>query len=166
VTRIRTSPDGFGRVYVYVATASGAITGSASDPSTPLGAVADAIYEAAEPLGVTAVVATATAKVIPVTYEVWLYDNSGLTLAQIHAAISAALGSYMAAQPIGGNVVGGGAGKIYTSDLVGVVKSALPGIFRIAVTLPAADVVLVASEVPVLGAVTAEGINQETARFV
>jgi phage-related baseplate assembly protein len=157
VTRVRVKRDGYGFVYIYAGTASGALGGDVNNPSTPLGAVAAAIYELAEPEAVTAIPASAVPRVIPVTYSVRLYNTSGLTQAQIRDAIAAKLVTFFTTQPIGGN---GDEQKLYHDAIRTAIGSTLPEIFHVEVTSPAGDTVLDYPDVPMLGDVTATEILQ------
>jgi phage-related baseplate assembly protein len=159
VNRTRLTKDGFGNVTIYLATASGVITGTIGDRTSALGAADDAIQRNAAPLAVTAHTLSATAVVIPVTYEVWLYNTAGLTDAQVQSAISAVLVAFFAAQPIGGNVVSG-VGSVYVDAIRAAIESAVPQIFHTLVTAPGADVVLTAGQVPVLGTITVTAVHQ------
>lgn len=160
VTRVKISKDGFGNVTVYCATASGAVTGSISNPATDLGIVDSEIQQKAAPLAVTANAASASPLSIPITYSVWMRNTSGLTTQQIADSISAKLTAFMAGQPIGGNVIGADPGKVFHDAIRTTIGSARPEIFHVVVTAPAADVVLTLNQVPVLGTLTATAINQ------
>ena len=160
VTRIRHNKDGLGNVYVYVASATGAVLGTAGDLDTDLGIVDEAIQVAAPPLAVTAYVASAEQVAVAVTYEVWMYNTSGRTPAQVQALIAARLSAFMSTQPIGGNIIDTGPGKIYLDAIETVIGATLPEIFRVEITLPADHVELDSSEVGVLGTVTCTAINQ------
>src|SRR6202008_4445243 len=105
--------DGYGNVVVYCASATGAITGDADDPSTDLGIGQVAIERRAVPLGVNGRVITASAITIAVTFELWMYDTSGRSDGEIEHAISDRLKAFMAAQPIGGNKIDSGSGHVY-----------------------------------------------------
>jgi phage-related baseplate assembly protein len=159
VTRVRSVKDGFGNLTVYVATASGTVTGAPNDITTDLGAVNEAIQRLAAPLAVTANVASATPLAIPVTYRVWMYNTSGLTQAEIVAAIAAKLVAFMAGQPMGGNILGV-TGKIYRDAIATAIGAALPQIFHVIVDTPSGDTTLSISQVPVLGTVTPTAITQ------
>jgi hypothetical protein len=161
VTRVRTSRDGFGNVWAYVATATGAVTGTVADKTTDLGAVDDAIQKRAAPLAVTAHTVSATALPVPITYSVWVYAT-GATQLQISEAIAANLALYFSTEPIGGNVIGADPGKVFRTALEAAIGATyyppnslepLP-IFRVSITVPASDVVVGVHEVPVLGMVT------------
>jgi len=154
VTRVATEAVGDGTINVWVATASGEVTGTASNPATDLGAVAEAIYEQAEPLGIEAVVDTATALTVPVTYELWIYTSAGLTESEVEDLVEDALGALLSGTPIGGHYVDPDR-YVYLNDLISTIDAVRPEIFNVDVTSPAADVAVDADEVPVLGTVTA-----------
>ncbi len=163
VTRVRVVPDGAGNVNVYVATATGGVTGDVDDPDTDLGAIADAIYRNAEPLAVTAIIESASAKSIPVTYEIWLRDTTGLTDDQVKALIANALTAYMASEPIGGEIIPPATtGTVYLSAIETVIGAAVPegALIKLVVTAPSADTALDLSEAPVLGTVTPTAVHQ------
>lgn len=156
VTRVKTVPDGVGGVDVYVATASGVLSGSAGDPATDLGAVAEAIHTQVEPLSITPVVQNATVLSQNVTYELWVHDTSGLSDSQLTADIATALAVFMGEHPIGGMVKPSEVGRIYVDAIEQTIGGALPdGIFiDVDVTVPAGDVDLTAAQVPILGTVS------------
>lgn len=157
VTRVRVVADGSGNVTVYVANASGPISGSAGDPATDLGAVNDAIQKLAAPLGVTATVISATAKSIGVTYQLWVQNTSGLTDAQLTAAVADKLTTYLTTIPIGGLNTAGGSGFVYFTAIEAVIGGAntTAHTVKVTVTVPAADVAIAVSEAPVLGPISA-----------
>lgn len=148
ITRTRITKDGYGNLTCYMATATSGV-----DPSdVALAQAASNRY--AEPQCVTATMASATTKAVNIVQEVWAYNTSALTPAQIEAAIYSAQLAYMRTQPIGGNVIDSGPGKIYVDALRSVTGAAVPSIFiRSLITTPAADVDFAANEVPVLGTV-------------
>lgn len=154
VTRVSAVAQGDGTVDIYVATASGAVTGTAGNPATDLGAVALAIYEQAEPLSVQAIVASATPLSIAVTYELWIYTSAGLTEAEVEDLVEDALEAFMSTTPIGGHLVGSDR-RVYVNDIIAEIDSVRDEIFLVTVSVPAADVVVDVDEVPVLGTVTA-----------
>jgi phage-related baseplate assembly protein len=154
VTRVRTTKDGYGNLYVYAATATGGITGTIGNLATDLGAIDDAIQRKAAPLCVTAWTASAVPVTVPVTANVWVYNTTGLPDAQLIALISTRLATFMSTQPVGGNVIGLDDGKIFTSAIKTAIMATRPEIFQVTLSLPAADVVLTPSQVAVLGAVT------------
>lgn len=156
VTRVTEVPDGEGNVIVYVATASGPITGSIGDTTTPLGAVDEAIQTQAVPLAVTATTTSAVANDIDVTYEIWLRSTIGLTVPEIDALIDAALIDFMATQPIGGSRKVPGGGFVFTDAIEAAITGSLPAgaLIDLDLAAPAADVAIAANEAPVLDTVT------------
>jgi len=152
VTRVATEAPGDGSVNVWVATASGAVTGDPANPATDLGAVAAAIYDEAEPLAVEAVVASANAGLVHVTYELWCYSSCGLTETEIENLVFDALTELLQNTPIGGHVVGS-TRKVYVSDITSAIDSVRPEIFAVNVTLPTSDPIPTIDQVPVLGTV-------------
>jgi Uncharacterized homolog of phage Mu protein gp47 len=160
ITRFRLVKDGSGNVYVYLATSSGAVTGTVGDLTTDLGIADEAIQQLAAPLAVTAHTLSATPVTIAPTYEAWMYNTSGSSPTQVQDAIETALESFMSSQPIGGNVIAPAAGKVFVDAIRAVIAATFPEIFHVAVTLPAADVTLAITEVPVLGTPVCLGIHQ------
>jgi hypothetical protein len=160
VTRFRIDKDGTGHVYVYLATDSGAVPGTVGDLSTDLGIADEAIQQNAAPLAVTAVVASATPVTVSVTYEVWLYNTSGNTDAEVEALIATRLSVFMAGQPIGGNIIPPAAGKVFVDAIRAQIAGTLPEIFHVVVTVPGADVTLALTEVAVLGTPTVTAVHQ------
>ncbi len=160
VARVRNTRDGFGNVWTYVATSSGAVTGDADDAATDLGIVNEAIQRLSAPLAVTAHVESAAPITIAVTYRVWLYNTSGYSEAEIKEAIEQRLITFMSTQPIGGNVIGANPGKVFVDAIRTTIGATLPQIFHVEITAPAADVVLMLSQVPVLGTITATSVTQ------
>lgn len=164
VTRVTTVPDGEGNVTVYVASASGAVSGTVGDTTTDLGAVDEAIQTLAVPLAVTATVASATPLEIDVTYEVWVKSTIGITDADLYTLINTALATYLSTARIGGFLKAGQPGRIYVDALEGVIGATVGSqyLIDVAVTVPAADVDVAATEAPVLGASISATINLET----
>ena len=160
ITRTRITKDGSGNVYVYLATASGAVTGTVGDLTTDLGLADEAIQQLAAPLGVTAHTLSATLNTITPTYEVWMYNTSGSNPTQVQTVIATALGAFMQSQPIGGNIIAPAAGKVFVDAIRATIAATFPEIFHVVVTLPAADVTLAITEVPVLGTPVCSGIHQ------
>jgi phage-related baseplate assembly protein len=153
VSRVRVTKDGFGNVYVYVATKSGAVV--AGDL-----AVADEVVQRqAAPLGVTAYTASATEVPVPVTYELWLYNTSGRSEDQIKAAVDIKLASFFSTTPLGGNVISGD-GRVYVDAIRAAIASTFPETIHCEVTAPTSDIVLAPSEVAVSAPSTVVGIHQ------
>jgi len=156
VTRVRTVPGTDGSLNVYVATATGAVTGDEDDPSTDLGRIAADIWEYAEPQCVTAHAVSATPVAIDISVQVWCYDTLGLTDVELDAAIGASLIAWLSVQPIGGNRIDSEPlGAIYTHQIVRHAH-VVPEIFRIGVTSPEADTHIDIDEVPVPGTISVE----------
>lgn len=155
VTRVRVDRDGYGNVFVYVATATGEVTGTVGNLATDLGCVDEAMQQNAAPLCVTLNTYTAAPVSVPITYRAWAYNNSGLTEAQIISTIEARLTSFFAAHPIGGNKADTASGKVWKDGISGEIKAALyPYIFHVVVTLPTDDVTLLINQVPQAGTIT------------
>jgi hypothetical protein len=160
VTRVRSVADGDGNVTVYVANASGAITGTSGDPETDLGAVHDAIQTQAVPLAVTETTVAATNEVIAITYEIWLRDTLGKTEALVEEEIEGELESFVSSYPIGGFVIEPDPGKVYLSAIETVIGSVYPDhTIKLVVSLPAGDTTLAINEVPVPGTIVCTNVH-------
>jgi len=150
VNRVLVSPSSLnGSVLVTLANASsgGILTGG------DVALVDAAIKANVVPVTVTETTQSATALSVPVTYQLWAHTTSGIVPATAQAAVNAALVTAFQNFPIGGDLISG-SGKVYVSDLVGIIKSVVPQAFQIVVTAPAADVALGTYQVATLGAVT------------
>jgi len=153
VNRINTVLDLMGGVLVYIATPSGSV------PADDVEIVDDFIQRYATPLAVTSIVASATPKVIPITYEVWVKSTGGLIETDVQDAIRRSLEAFFAAEPIGGHKVGVSA-KLYRSAIIAAIGAAKDiggspiAVFRAEVTDPSSDVTIESYEVPILGAIT------------
>ena len=165
VTRVSCYTSGNGSVQVYVATNSGAVPGTLGDLSTDLGAVDDAMQRQATPLGVELDTATASAHPIDVIAQIWVYNTSGLTSAQLVTAIQTAITNYFTTVPIGGNVIVG-LGAVYQSALEAVIGQAktpngvpLP-IVRVVMTTPTGDTSLFNNEIPTAGDLSGITVTQ------
>ena len=148
VTRVRISNDGAGRVNVYVANASGPVD------SVDLPFIDTAIQQQAAPLAVTATTFTADPVVVNVGGQVYCYNTSGLSDAQIQTACVASLTDFFSSSPIGGDRIGND-GRIYRDALIAALSPARTGvpIFHVNLVNPGTDVGLGVSEVAVLGTV-------------
>jgi hypothetical protein len=153
VTRVATQADGTGRVDVWVATPSGAVSGTAVDQSSDLGRISKAIAEQAEPLAVNAVVESASNLSVPITYELWMYSSAGLLATQVERLVSEALMKLLQNTPIGGHLVDGNR-RLYLSDIASAIDSVRPEIFRVAIREPAADVPVLINQAPVAGTIS------------
>jgi len=156
ITRTRTLKDGFGNVTLVVASASGTVGGTIGNLATDLGAVDEAVQQLAAPLAVTAHTASATAVNQAVTYELWAYNTSGQSNAQIAASVAAALSEFTVRQPIGGNTLlsSDTTGYVWLDAIKAAISSVLPQIFHVVVTVPGGDVALTNTQVMTLGTVT------------
>lgn len=163
VTRVTTIPDGSGNVDVYLASASGAVTGTVGDTATDLGAADEAIQTLAVPLAVTATVASATPLSIDVTYEAWVKSTIGVTDTELADTIELALTEYLATARIGGFLKTGEPGRVYRDALEGVIAAAIgrAHLIDVEVTVPAGDVAVAITEAPIVGTVT-QTVNLET----
>lgn len=161
VTRIRVVPDGQGNVTVYVASASGPLTGTVGDLTTPIGAIDDAIQRNVVPLCVTATVVSVSAVTVAVTYEAWIRASTGLASTDVEQAVGVALEEFFATHPIGGEVISPATGKLYVDALRAAIAEALPtgAVVRLTIAAPASDVSLDPDEVAALGLVTCTAVH-------
>lgn len=161
VTRVRVIPDGTGTVAVYVATATGAVTGTIGDTTTALGAVDASIQDNVVPLCVTANVASVTTVPTNVTYQIWVRSTIGMTNAQVQAAIESGLETFFSTHPIGGELVDSDPGAMYVDAIRAAIADALPlgSIVKLEITTPAANVALTESQVATLGTVTCTAVH-------
>jgi hypothetical protein len=149
ITRTRFTKDGYGNVTVYVATDAGAV-----DSSDDVAIAQESVAQNAEPQGINATVTSATARVIDVAYEVWLYNTSGKLPADIESTIYQQIVGFFAGQPIGGNILPPATtGSVFTSGIAAAIGGAMPEIIRAVIS--GSDTALAINEVPVLGVVTA-----------
>lgn len=136
VTRVRTIPDGYGGLTVYVATAAGGV-------SAPDVAIIQAdVRRLAEPNAVTATIASAVPMSLSVTYELWVREAIGLTTSQIEDRVNAALTAFCQAMPIGGDLVDGAPlGQLHRSAIDGAIADAIGRdyLVRLEVTFPGSD---------------------------
>lgn len=150
VTRVYVAPAlGDGSVYVYLATASGAVPGAPDDPNTDLGIVAREIFRKAVPNGVTAYVESAVPKSVALAVDVWVDAGASLTDAEVRALVEQKLRDYFTSIPIGGHVLAPGAGRIPWRALIGQVEAASPFIIEARLTAEA-DIPMAIPEVATL----------------
>lgn len=143
-----------GDITVYVATDSGAVPGSAGDPTTDLGAVNANIQSNCVPTGLTATVATAIVVPVLVTGDAYLKTGSTISPAACQALILAQLQTYWKTIPIGGFDIGGG-GKIFLDAIIGQIFQAHPDIIQATLSAPVVDVPLNTFDVATLTSVLA-----------
>lgn len=160
VTRVRTIPDGIGGIDLYVATATGGVTGTVGDLATDLGALDDAIQTQTVPRAITCRTHTAGTVSIATTYELWIPDTDGRTDDQIKAVVDAALLAFISTRDIGGDVIPSASGKVYLTAIEGVVGSAVAGTKKWAVTVPSGDTAIGTTAAPVMGANTCTAIHR------
>lgn len=158
VNRTKVLRDGYGNVEVVCSTATGGVTGTLTNPVTDLGRVQLALLTDAEALAVTTTASSATPAPLNVTYQVWVYSDMGLTDAELIAQILARLTTFVAGQPIGGNYIPPGPGKVYKSALEAVIGATRPEIFRTLMT--GSDVELDVRAAPVIGTVTCIAVHR------
>lgn len=161
VTRARVVPQVDLSLDVYVATATGGVTGTQDNIATDLGAVHDLLQRNVVPIPITERTHSAGTASLAISYTAYLYNSRGLTETQIGDGIAAALARLVAGLPIGGNIVPPSGGKLYRALIEGAIVAAtssdgIPlGIFRVDLATPAADVAVASSNVLTLGAITA-----------
>lgn len=163
VTRAKVSaPSAVGEVTVTVASAVGAVTGHVGHVGDDLDFVNQTIQgvipPGCVPAGVTVTVASATAKTIAYTYELWVYTTDGRTAAEIETAVGARVLAWMATRNIGGD----SGGYVYLSALRAVIMGVSAYSYDCALTVPGANVPIAATEVPVAGAPTCTDVHMVT----
>jgi len=148
------------RVRVYSASDTGDVTMYLAGPSGGTLAPDRTLVEAAvlrwaTPLCITPAVLSATNVVVPITYELWLYQSVNKTALEVQADVAQALQQMLATRPIGGDIVPPLlTGALYQSLVESTIRSVYTQAFRVNVTAPAGDVALANGEVAVLGVVT------------
>lgn len=165
INRIRITKDGLGNVYVYVATASGAVTGDADDPNTDLGAIDVALHRNAAPLCDTVHTLSSVNVPFAFIYELWLYNDSGLTEAQIIAAVQAEVAAWIPTVPIGGDVIDINPGRLYRSAVEAVIgRTRVNGtslrIAKVNILSPATDFTMTIDQVITIFSVSPFAIHQ------
>jgi hypothetical protein len=151
VTRVKVIPDGLGNVAVYVATPTGAVTGSISDPASDLGIIYEDILQWATPHGITPTLYSADQAAITVQYDALVYTSVGLDTSELATQIEAAIVSYLSGVPIGGEPATTGPGRVYADTIRTEIRGVNVDIFNVTLN-PDNDVLLAATEVPVLAA--------------
>lgn len=161
VTRVKVSPPSMvGEVTVTVAGDSGPISavGSPSDLDLVNDRIQGVTGPGCVPAGVTETTVSATAKTIAYTYELWVYTTDGRTASEIETAVAAIVLAWMRTLPIAGD----SGGYVYTPALRAKIMSVSPYAYNCALTVPAADVAIGASEVPVAGTATCTAVHMVT----
>jgi hypothetical protein len=161
VNRVRVYAPGDGTVNVYVATASGPVTGDQNTPSSDLGRIRLAILEGAETQGVQPNVFTATAVDFQVIYEVWVYSDIDLTgfdvgttaAEKIQARIFQRLSEFTARTPIGG-FDADDTNKIFEDAIQVVIGQVSNSIYRVKINTPQISFNVGAGQFPQLSIAT------------
>lgn len=157
ITRVKTTNDTYGNVYVYVADADGDVDPADLDL---IETNIEAIYRVV-PLGVYAHVLSAVGVDVTVTGDIWVHGTA-LSDADIQAAITSALTAFFAEQPIGGNIIAPATtGAIYLEAIKAAVMEAVPTAFHVTLTTPGADIALAANQVAVLNGAPTFTVHQE-----
>lgn len=152
VNRVKIIPDGFGNVDAYVADADVTL-----DPGD-LAIVDEAMQRLAAPLAITLNTFNALPVAVPLELDAWFDSAIGLDAAEITDLLTTAHTDYMAAQPIGGDVIPPNPGRIYLSAIgvaLGAAKIGDTGntladfLIRLSITNPAGDVPVAFNEAPV-----------------
>ena len=146
--------------YITITGTSSFTFALASDPGTyssggsveagDLGMVDAAIQAQVVPDGQVAIVQSASQLAVNVTATIYLLTISGIGTTAATTAISDALANYFASVPIGGLNAESAAIVPYSEILV-TIANANTGTVSVLLTVPAADVSLLPSQVPILG---------------
>ena len=156
VTRSTTTQtSGNGHVTVTVAGSSGTLTGTIGDLTSNLGQVDYLIQTQVVPKTAHAVVQSATAAPIDIEYNLWIYSDAAMTVAEVDAQVATALADWITVRPIGGDKKPGSTdGYIYKGAIEGIVRSVSGYAFDVVMINPSADVGLLEYECPVIGTIT------------
>lgn len=151
VQRIQITKNGYGDVFVYLATASGPLPGSLSDADSDLYAADAAMQRGSTPICVRLNTRAAIPHAIAVDAVVYSYDTTGKSEQEIKDLVAQAVIGYFSQLPIGGAILPGATtGKVYRDHLIAVISNVLPEIFHVDLQVPASDVELLTGEVPIL----------------
>jgi hypothetical protein len=170
VTKVKTAKTPLA-LQVYVGTSAGGISGTQTDPATPLGAVRDILMRNCVPIGVDINVVSAPLQTINLTYSAWLYSDSPLTDDLFRAQVLTNLGILFADCPIGGYVASeiGATGWIFADAISDAIRNAAitdverrtTDCLRAAQSGGHVDHAITAGYNPVLGTVTGYIFRQE-----
>lgn len=143
VTRVRVMPAvGDGTLTVYIAGASGAISG-------PDVAVVQSVFDLqVTPYGLDAIAVSATNKSIDPPSTIWIPSELGLSTGDAQTIVAAALEEYVQTLPIGGVIIPPTAGRVYWRALLGIVSNAIEGTLK-AQMFSEADITIADGEVPI-----------------
>lgn len=142
---------GDGLVTVYVATASGGVTGTTTDPNTDLGAIFRTMMLSCVPQGVTLQLSSAI--VFPVTVVAVLYvdEDAGIADAEYITTATNTLTKFIADIPIGGRILVD-VGKIYRNAIIKELIASSPYAVTADLAVPAFDMTMTANKVATLNA--------------
>lgn len=151
ITRARAYGDNTrGNVTLYVASATGAVGGG------DVAAVQAAILKWATPICITPTTISSNPVTININYTLWLYQSVNQTVAQIQAAVQAALAAMFPTRPIGGDITPPSTTGFFDQSII---ESTIGGVyplqtFRVAVTMPTSPLAMANGDVAQLGTVT------------
>jgi len=169
VNRVRVNENSTtGEVTCVVATATGVVSGTVGTPGDDLDYVNINVQRLAAPLGIAGcTVISATAVTVAVTFELWAYDT-GVSDVDLTAYAKAALDRFITTRAIGGD-----SGYVYADMLIAAIrgmrstlidddtaKAISDKIYKVAVTVPAADVAISSTQVAVAGTHTCTAVHQ------
>lgn len=133
-----------GNVAVYFATTTGPVGGGVV---TSLASLFNAVYW---PDCTTRSFNAATATSVTVSATIKAKAGPGVSAASVAANIATALANLFAVVPIGGYDQVGGAGTFYLDEIRGVISTADPAIYHVALSSPGGDVALALGHVATL----------------
>lgn len=150
ITRVAPQPPaGDGTLTVYVAGASGAISG----PDVAI--VQDIFDTKVTPYGLNATAVSASNLSVTVPCTIWIPAALGLSEAEAQTLVRDALKAYVETLPIGGVVISPATGKIYWRALLGIVEGSIKGMLKAQLTSEV-DISVATNEVPVWAGVLAD----------
>lgn len=140
VTRTQVVVEAPGEITVYVATASGDVSGDVDTPGDDLYIVDQNIKLRATPWGVTETTANAIGVDITPHYTVYADKAFGASADEIEDVINAALVSFFATFPLGGATIDGGTTYwCFLSQIRGLIQRAHPAIITVVMSSPSGD---------------------------
>jgi len=150
VTRVRVMPAaGDGTLVVYVATASGSMSG----PNVAF--VQTAFDATVSPYGLDATAVSASNLSVTAPCTIYLPASLGITELEARTNVLAAMQAYVTGLPIGGVVITPATGKIYWRALLAVAAGANPGTLKAQLTSEV-DISVAVNEAPVWAGLLAQ----------
>lgn len=146
VNRVQMVPGVGGALAVYVATATGDVSGSVSTPGDDLYIVDQNLRTYALGPCLTLTTATAPSVDFVILYTVYADVAAGRTADEIKDIIGAALTAWGATYPIGGLSINGSDFYIFLSAVRAIIGKADPAIIKVELDLPVVDQVLLPGE--------------------